>query len=191
MACVGEMKDALFLSVVHPFKLSAAADGPVHGVGGNAQLPLHLLTQLQRIPGLPVHLVHKGKNGDVPQGTDLEELPGLGLHALGPVNDHHSAVSGHKGAVGILGKVLMAGGVQNIDAEAVVAELHHRRGNRDTALLFDLHPVGGGGPGALALDLTGLGDSPAVEQEFLRQCSFTGVRVRNDGECPPPGNFFF
>ena len=44
--------------------------------------------------------------------------------------------------------------------------------------------------GPLALDLAGLGDSPAVEQRILRQCSFTGVRVRNDGECPPPGFFF-
>ena len=43
----------------------------------------------------------------------------------------------------------------------------------------------------LALDLTGLRDGAAVEQELFRQCGLTGVRVRNDGEGPPPGNFFF
>ena len=85
----------------------------------------------------------------------------------------------------------MAGGIQNVDAEAVVLELHHGAGDGNAALLFDLHPVGGSGLGPLALDLAGLGDGAAVEQEFFRQCGFTGVRVRNDSECPPPGNFFF
>ena len=126
----------------------------------------------------------------MPQGTHLEELPGLELHALGTVDDHYGTVGSHEGAVGILGEILMAGGVQNVDAETIVAELHHRRGDGDAALLFDLHPVGGGGPGALALDLTRLSNGAAIEQKLLRQCSFTGVRVGNDGKCPPPGYFF-
>ena len=85
----------------------------------------------------------------------------------------------------------MARGIQNVDAEAVMLELHDGAGDGNAALLFDLHPVGGGGLGPLALDLAGLCDSTAVEQEFFRQCGLTGVRVRNDGESPPPGNFFF
>ena len=85
----------------------------------------------------------------------------------------------------------MARGVQNVDAEAVVLELHDGAGDGNAALLFDLHPVGGSGLGPLALDLAGLGDGAAVEQEFFRQCGFTGVGVGDDGECPPPGNLFF
>ena len=53
-------------------------------------------------------------------------------------------VGGHQGAVGVLGEVLVARGVQNVDAEALVLELHDRRGDGDAALLFNLHPVGGG-----------------------------------------------
>ena len=46
--------------------------------------------------------------------------------------------------------------------------VHNRRGNGNTALLLDLHPVGSGGTGILfALDHTCLGDSAAVQQEFL------------------------
>ena len=45
------------------------------------------------------------------------------LHALGPVNDHHGGVGGHQGAVGVLGEVLVAGGVQNVDAEALILKL--------------------------------------------------------------------
>ena len=85
----------------------------------------------------------------------------------------------------------MAGGIQNVDAEAVVLELHHGAGDGNAALLFDLHPVGGGSLGPLALDLAGLRDGAAVEQKLFRQSGLTGVRVRNDSECPPPGNFFF
>ena len=85
----------------------------------------------------------------------------------------------------------MAGGIQNIDAEAVMLELHDGAGDGNAALFFDLHPVGGGSLGPLALDLAGLRDGAAVKQELFRQCGLTGVRVRNDSECPPPGNFFF
>ena len=84
----------------------------------------------------------------------------------------------------------MARGVQDVDAEAAVLELHHRRRHGDAALFFNLHPVGGSGFGPLALDLTGLGNGSAVEQEFFRQSGFTGIGVGDDGKRPPPGDFF-
>ena len=179
----GEVDDLPVLAVVHTLELLAAADGPVHGVGVDTQLLLQLLTQLKGVPGLPVHLVDEGEDGDIPHGANLKQLPGLGLHALGGVDDHDGAVGGHEGAVGVLGEVLVAGGVQNVDAEALVLELHHGRGDGNTALLLDLHPVGGGGAGVLlALDLAGLGDGSAVEEELLGEGGLTGVRVRNDSK---------
>ena len=48
-----------------------------------------------------------------------------------------------RGAVGVLREVLVAGGVQDVDAEALVLELHHGGGDGDAPLLLDLHPVGG------------------------------------------------
>ena len=144
---------------------------------------LQLLAQLKGVPALPVHLIDEGEDGDIPHGANLEQLAGLGLHALGRVDDHHGGVGGHQGAIGILGEVLVAGGVQDVDAEALVLKLHHRGGDGDAALLFDLHPVGGGSPGVLlALDLTGLGDGSAIEQEFLRQGGLARVGVRDDGK---------
>ena len=179
----GEVDDFAVLAVVHALELLAAADGPVHGIGVDAQLLLQLFAQFKGVPGLPVHLVDEGEDGDVPHGAHLEQLAGLSLHALGCVNDHHRAVRRHQGAIGVLGEVLVAGGVQNVDAETLVLELHYRGGNRDAALLFDLHPVGGGSAGVLlALDLAGLSDGSAVEQELLRQGGLTGVRVRDDGK---------
>ena len=57
VALAGKEENPLLFPVVDALELLAAADGPVDGVGIDAQLPFHFLTQLQRVPGLPVHLV--------------------------------------------------------------------------------------------------------------------------------------
>ena len=39
-------------------------------------------------------------------------------------------------------------------------------------------------------DLSGEANGAASEKQVLGQRRLTGVRVRNDGECPPAGGFF-
>ena len=177
MTGISEMQNGLLLSVIHAPKLAAAADGPVDGVNMDPQLPFHFLAKCQGVACFAVHLVDKGKNGNMAHSAHLEQLSGLRLHAFCAVNHHHGTVCRHQRAVGILRKVLMARGVQNVDAKAVVAELHHGRSHGDTALFFDLHPVRGGRAGAFALHLTGLCNRAAVKQEFFRQCCLTGIGV--------------
>ena len=188
----GEMDHLPILPVVDALELLATADGPVHGVGVQTQLLLQFLAQLKGVPGLPVHLVDEGEDGDVPHGAYLEQLSGLGLHALGRVDDHDGGVGGHQGAVGVLREVLVARGVQDVDAVALILELHYRGGNGNAALLLNLHPVGGGRPGVLlALHLAGLGDGPAVEQELLRQCGLARIGMGDDGKGPSALDFRF
>ena len=50
----------------------------------------------------------------------------LGFHAFGRVDKHDGAVRRHEGPVGVFGEVLMARGVQNIDAVALVIKLQYR-----------------------------------------------------------------
>ena len=188
----GKEQQLAILPVVHPLEILAGSNRPVHGVGLDAQLPLQLIQQVEGVLGLPVHFVDEGENGNVPHGADLKELPGLGLHALGTVDDHDGRIRSHQGPIGVLGEVLVTRGIQNIDAIAVILELHNGRGNGNTALLFDLHPVGGSGPGVLLpLDHTGLGNGPTVKQEFFCQSGFTGVRVGDDGKGAAAFDFFF
>ena len=188
----GEEDQLARAAVVHALELPAGAHGPVAGVGLDAELVFQLIEQLEGIARLAVHLVDKRKDRDMAHGADLEEFPRLRLDALGPVDDHDGGVRRHERAVGVLGKVLMAGGIQNVDAEALVLELHDGRGDRDASLLFDLHPVRYGGAGIfLALDRARLRDGPAVEQEFFCQGGFTGVGVRDDRKGSAPGDFFF
>ena len=175
---------ALSIAVIDALEVLAAADGPVHRVGLDAEDFFNVLHQLKRVAGLAVHLVDEGEDRDVAQRADLEQLDGLGLNALGGVRRH-------QGAVGILTEVLVAGRVQNVDALALIVELQNRRGNGNTALLFNVHPVGHRMLGALlALDRTRGLDGPTVEQEFFGECGFTGVRVRDDRKCAPGFDFF-
>ena len=181
----------LLLPVIDALELLPGTDGPVDGIGVYAQFGLHLAAELQRVPAVTVHLINKGKNRNMPQGADPEELPCLRFHALCRVDDHHRGIRRHQGPVGVLGEVLMPRGVQDVDAAAVVLELHHGRRNRNTPLLLDFHPVRRSRPRPLALDLSRLGDGSAVEQEFFRQGGFACVGMGDDRKCPPAGDFFF
>ena len=100
---------------------------------------------------MAVQLVDKGKDGNAPLAADLKEFDGLGLYAFGYVNEHDGAVYGHQRAVGILAEILVTRGVEDVDAEPVVVELHNAGGNGNTALLFNFHPVRDG----MALGLAG------------------------------------
>ena len=182
--------DATSLTIEHAAEIAAAADRPIHGIRIDTQDVFDLFHELKWIASLVVELVHKGEDGNVAQRTDLKELFGLGLDALGAVDDHDSSVGGHKGTVSILRKVLVTGGIEDVDAGAVVGELQHRGGNGDTALLLDVHPVRDGMLGrALALDRAGSLDAAGIEQQLLGKRGLTGVRVADDRECAARRDF--
>ena len=64
-----------------------------------------------------------------------------------------------------------------------ILEFHHRGCDRDTALLLDFHPVGGGGLLYLvALYGSGHLYLATEEQEFFCQCGFAGIGVGDDGK---------
>jgi hypothetical protein len=110
--------------------------------------------------------------------------------ALAGVDDHQRGVHGGEHAVGVLGKVLVTGGVEQVDGAAGVVELQDGGADRDAALFLEFHPVRGRG----ALVLAG-GDGPgevqgvAVEQELLRQRRLARVRVGDDREGAAAGDF--
>ena len=156
------------VTVKHALEPFAAADRPVHRVGLDAEDFLNVLHQFKRVAGFAVHFIDKGKDRDMPQRADLEQLDRLRLNALGRVDDHDGRVGRHQGAVGIFGEVLVARGIEDIDALALVMELQHRRSDRDTALFFNVHPVRHGMLGALlAFDRAcGLDRTPVKKQFF-------------------------
>ena len=185
-----ENEDLLRLPVIDSLKGLAGPDRPVHRAAGDPKLPLDLVDQLKGVPRLTVHLIDKCKNRNMAAGTDLEKLSRLGLHTLGTVDDHDRRVCRHERSIGVLGEILMAGRVQDINAEPAVIELEDRGSDRDTSLLLDLHPVRNRmSRRRLALYGTCEIDRTAVEQEFFCQCCLARVGVRDDRERPAPSYF--
>jgi hypothetical protein len=147
---------------------------------------LDLVEQRQPVEPGPVPLVDEGEEGHVAGPAHLEELEGLGLDALGGVEDHDGGVDGGQHAVGVLGEVAVARGVEQVEDVVAVGELQHRRGDGDAPLLLELHPVGPGPPPlAPGLDLAGLLHRPPVEQELLGQGGLARVGVADDRERAP------
>ena len=84
----------------------------------------------------------------------------------------------------------MAWGIQNVNALVAVAELQNRRRDRNTALLFNFHPVGDRMTAVLfALHHTGFLNGAAVQQKLLGDGGLAGVRVRNNRKRAPVPNF--
>jgi len=107
----------------------AGAEGPINGKGADASTLFEFVHQSQRIARGAVHLVHESEDRDAAAAADLEELASLGFDALAGVDDHDDGIHCGEDAVGILGEILVAGGVQEIDAVAGVIELEDRRAN--------------------------------------------------------------
>ena len=150
-------------TVEHATEVATAADGPVHGVRSDSQHRFDFFHKLKWIAGFAVKLVHESEDGNMAQGTNLEELFGLGFYALCGVDYHNGSICGHESAIGIFGKVLVSGGIQDIYAAAIVVKLQNRRGYGNTAFLFDIHPVGNGVLGAaFPLNRTGGLDAAGV-----------------------------
>ena len=86
----------------------------------------------------------------------------------------------------------MAGGVEEVDGEAVVVELEDGGGDGDAALTLELHPVGGGGALVLAGgDGAGKLEGTAVEEELLGEGGLAGVGVGYDGKGAPARHLCF
>ena len=80
----------------------------------------------------------------------------------------------------------MARRVEQVEHRAAILELHHRRRDRDAALLFDLHPVRPCPPLLAArLDRARHMDGAAEQQQLFGQRRLARVGMRDDRERAP------
>ena len=164
----------------------ALTDRPVHRHGLEDELLLDLVEEFERVAAGTVPLVDERDDRDLAVAADLEQLAGLGLDALRAVEHHDRRVGGGEHAVRVLGEVAVTRCVQQVQDLLAVRELQHGRGDRDAALLLELHPVRRGGAAiALGLHRTGAADRTAVEQELLGEGGLARVGVRDDRERAP------
>jgi len=170
--------DLVLEPVEDPFEFHPGSDRPVHGERPELEHIFKFVDQLQRVARGAIALVHEGKDRHAALVADLKKFSSLAFDALGCIDDHDDGVHGGQDPVGVLRKILVAGGIEQVDLVAVILELKGRRTDGDTPLPFQLHPVGGGRPLVFAGgDRAGELDGAAVQQELLGHRRLPGVRV--------------
>ena len=148
---------------------------------------LEIIKKLERRARREVAFVHERENRNASAPANFEQLSGLTFDALAGVDDHDGRIDRGKRAVGVVGEVLVAGCVQEVEDVGAIFESHHRSGHRNAALALDLHPVGTRVPPVgLRLHLPREVDGSAGQQQVFRQRGLAGVRMRDDGKSSPP-----
>jgi hypothetical protein len=169
--------------IVDPLELATHADRPGHRRHVEREHVGNLVERLEHLPAFAIDLVDEGDDRHRAQAADFEQFARLRLDALGGVDHHHCRIDCGQGAIGILGKVLMARRVEQVEGDSLALERHHRAGHRNAALLLDLHPVRAGTAGLpTRLHLAGEMDRAAEQQELFGQRGLAGIGVRNDRE---------
>jgi len=186
----GKEMELLPVEVVDTLEGLAHADGPGHGSAFDLQFFFDLGQDVEGFHTFAIEFVDEGDQRRVAHPAHLHQFFGLGFNPFGVVDNHDRRINGSEHPVGILGEILVAGGVEQIDLVVAVGEFHHRGGDRDAALLFNGHPVAGCVAGHLAgLDGPGQIDGATKEEELFGQGGLSGVRMADDAKGPSFGYF--
>ena len=148
---------------------------------------LQLIKQIKGVTTLTVHFVDENDDRGVTHTTNIHQLTRLRLNTFCAINHNNRRVHRCQRTVGIFGKILVTGGIQNVNLIFYILtiwgiiKLHHRGRYRDTTLFLNIHPVRCGSlldfitlHGASYLNLS------AKKQELLCQRSLTCVWVRDN-----------
>ena len=177
----------ILVEMINPFERAPHADGPGHRRAADLEHVFDFVHQLDGVAPLAIQLVDKRKNGRSAQAADFHQLDGTLLHAFGAVDHHQRGIHRGQGTIRILGEIFVTGGVQQIDNAVFIGELHHRGGDGNPALLFQLHPIGRRMAGGFApLDGAGELDRATEQQQLFGQRGFAGIGVGDDGESTAP-----
>ena len=164
--------------IVKAFVQAAHADGPVHR--GNVKLELigHFIDKGKRITAFTVNLIDKGDDGRAAHAAHVEQFNGLCFHTLGRVDHHQRGVHCGQHAIGIFREILVTGRVEQVNHVVTVFKLHHRAGNRNAALLFNIQKVGGRVTAALAsLHRAGHLNRAREQQQLLGERGLARIRM--------------
>ena len=179
----GEEREVFLVEVVYALERGAVRDRERQRPHADVELLFDLVQQVERLLRGAVELVDEDDYRGRAHAADLHQLARLRLDALGAVDDDDDRIDGRQRAEGVLGEVFVARSVENVDLRALVFEAHHGRGDRDSALAFDLHEVRSGALlDLVALDGPGDVDGAAEEEQFFGKGGFTRVGVGDDRE---------
>ena len=182
-----EERQTIGIEIIHPLEGRPRADRPCQRTHLDLQFGLNLIEQIERILAGAVEFVDEDHHRRFTHAAHLHQFAGLGLDTLGTVDHDNHAIDRRQRPVGILGKILVTGRIENVDLAIFVLKTHHRSGHRNTTLTLNLHEVRSGTPFDLVrLDGPGHMNRTSEKQQLFGQSGLTGIRVTNDGERTSP-----
>jgi len=84
----------------------------------NLEFLFYLIQKFEGIQGGSVHLINKYHYRSLPHTAYIHQLPGLGLHAPGCINNNNHTVGRSQCPESILGKILVPRSIKDINFEA-------------------------------------------------------------------------
>jgi hypothetical protein len=112
-----------------------------HVGGGDAEHPLDLARHPVGVGRRQVDLVERGDDREVVLEGGVAVGEGLGLDALGGVDEQDGALAGGQAARDLVAEVDVAGRVDQVEDVVLPAQAHVLRLDRDPALALELHGV--------------------------------------------------
>jgi hypothetical protein len=183
-------KQPPLVQVVDTLEVHSHSDGPGEGTRMDAEFALEFVEQGEGLVSFAVELVDEGDHRRRTHAADVHQFARLFLDALRRVDDEDHAVHRRQRSVGVLREILVSGCIENGDLAAVVLESHDRGGDRDAALLLDLHEIRRGRLADLvALYRAGGVYGAAEEQQLLGERGLARVGVADDAESAPALEF--
>src|SRR5512143_4305253 len=131
------------VKIVHALKGRAHTDRPRERVHSDGKLCFEFVKKLEGVLPLTIELIHKDDDRRISHAADMHELLGLFFDAFYAVNNEDYTVHGGERTVGVLGEILMARRIKEVDFEAVVVEAHDRCSHGYPALTLNIHKIRG------------------------------------------------
>ena len=116
-------------------------DRPSRDKAVNAEFCLHIVKKSEWVLTDSVALVYERIDRKAPLFANTEQFLRLYLYTFSIVEEHDCTVGRRQSSICVLRKVLMAWGVQEVDAEVLIFEVEHGRGDGDATLLLHFEPV--------------------------------------------------
>ena len=168
-----------FKDILDPDPLfGGGGDGVIAGDGEDV---FELLAAAGDIGGGKVDFVEDGEDGEVLLHGEVDVGHGLGFHALGGIDDEDGALASGEGPGDFVGKVNVAGGVEEVELVGLTVLGFEREGD---GMGFDgdpFFPLEVHGVEVLGLGLP-LGNGLGVLHEPIGQGRFAMIDMSDDGE---------
>ena len=141
---LGRLKEVkfLFINIIYAFEAGTTFNRPCQRTDTNGKFFFQLIQQIERIFSFTVHLIDKNNYRSLSHTANFHQLARLCFHTFCTIHHNNYTIHSRQSTISIFGKVLVSRSIENIDFIIMIIKLHHRSGNRDTTLLFNIHPVG-------------------------------------------------